>query len=165
VSKGVRFWIFYVLISYTILYAGKITPAADRPDLYLPKLKGKRVALVVNHSSLIGRSHLVDSLLKHNIKVQKIFAPEHGFRGKADAGAHIKNSCDRKTGLPIVSLYGNHKKPMKRDLKGIDLIVFDIQDVGVRFYTYLSTLHYVMEAAAEQHIPVMVLDRPNPNGQ
>jgi len=155
---------FLILLISTTLHAGKITPAADRPDLYLPQLKGKRVALVVNHSSLIGRSHLVDSLLKHNIKVQKIFAPEHGFRGKADAGAHVKNSRDRKTGLPIISLYGKHKKPTKRDLAGVDLIVFDIQDVGVRFYTYLSTLHYVMEAAAERHIPVMVLDRPNPNG-
>jgi uncharacterized protein YbbC (DUF1343 family) len=104
---------FLILLIFTTLYAGKITPAADRPDLYLPQLKGKHIALVVNHSSLIGKSHLVDYMLKHNIKVQKIFAPEHGFRGKADAGAHVKNSRDRKTGLPIVSLYGKHKKPTK----------------------------------------------------
>jgi uncharacterized protein YbbC (DUF1343 family) len=147
-----------------LLFAGKIIPAAERSELYLPLLKGKRVALVVNHSSLVGKNHLLDYLLKHDIKVQKIFAPEHGFRGQADAGTHIKNSKDRQTGLPIISLYGKHKKPTKADLKGIDLILFDIQDVGVRFYTYLSTLHYIMEAGAQQHIPVMVLDRPNPNG-
>jgi len=148
----------------SVLSAGKIIPAAERAKLYLPLLKEKRIALVVNHSSLVGKSHLLDHLLKHDIKVQIIFAPEHGFRGKADAGAHIKNSKDRQTGLPIISLYGKHKKPTKEDLKGIDLILFDIQDVGVRFYTYLSTLHYIMEAGAEQQLPVMVLDRPNPNG-
>ena len=149
---------------WSVLSAGKITPAAERSALYLPLLKDKKVALVVNHSSLAGKSHLLDYLLKHGVTVQRIFAPEHGFRGKADAGAHVKNSKDRQTGLPIISLYGKHKKPTKADLKGIDLILFDIQDVGVRFYTYLSTLHYIMEAGAEQHIPVMVLDRPNPNG-
>jgi len=149
---------------WSVLSAGKIIPAAERAEVYLPLLKDKKVALVVNHSSLVGKSHLLDHLLKHHIKVQIIFAPEHGFRGKADAGAHIKNSKDRQTGLPIISLYGKHKKPTKADLKGIDLILYDIQDVGVRFYTYLSTLHYIMEAGAEQHIPVIVLDRPNPNG-
>lgn len=122
------------------------------------------MALVVNHSSLVKKEHLVDFLLKNNVKVRKIFAPEHGFRGKADAGAHVKSSRDARTNLSIVSLYGKHKKPTRQDLAGIDLIVFDIQDVGVRFYTYLSTLHYVLEAGAEQHIPVIVLDRPNPNG-
>ena len=155
---------FVFIFLSSVLFAGKIIPAAERPDLYLPLLKDKKVALVVNHSSLVGKKHLLDTLLKHGVKVQKIFAPEHGFRGKADAGAHIKNSRDTLTGLPIVSLYGKHKKPTKADLKGIDLILFDIQDVGVRFYTYLSTLHYIMEAGEEQHIPVMVLDRPNPNG-
>ena len=156
---------FFLIIFYSsVLFAGKIIPAAEQPELYLPLLKGKRIALVINHSSLVGKKYLVDTLLKHGIKVQKIFAPEHGFRGNADAGAHIKNSRDTQTGLPIISLYGKHKKPTKADLKGIDLILFDIQDVGVRFYTYLSTLHYIMEAGAEQHIPVIVLDRPNPNG-
>ena len=148
----------------TLLSAGKITPAAARPDLYLPLLKNKQIALAVNHSSLVKNTHLLDYLLKHKVKVKKIFAPEHGFRGNADAGAYVKNSRDSKTGLPIISLYGKHKKPTKNDLKGIDLILFDIQDVGVRFYTYLSTLHYIMEAAAENNIPVLVLDRPNPNG-
>ena len=155
--------LIFILLS-TVLFGGKIIPAAERPELYLPLLKDKRVALVVNHSSLVKKRHLVDMLLKQGVKVKKIFAPEHGFRGKADAGAHVKNSRDMKTGLPIISLYGTHKKPTKADLKGIDLILFDIQDVGVRFYTYLSTLHYIMEAGAEQQLPVIVLDRPNPNG-
>jgi len=156
---------FFLIIFYSsILFAGKIIPASEQPNLYLPLLKGKKVALVVNHSSLVGNGHLVDHLLAQGIEVQKIFAPEHGFRGKADAGAHIKNSRDPKTGLPIISLYGKHKKPTKKDLNGIDIILFDIQDVGVRFYTYLSTLHYIMEAGAAYDIPVMVLDRPNPNG-
>jgi len=148
----------------TFIWAGKITPGAVQLERYLPLLQNKNIAIVVNHSSLVGKRHLLDVLLEHGIRVQKIFAPEHGFRGEADAGAHIKNSKDRRTGLPIVSLYGKHKKPTKTDLKGIDLILFDIQDVGVRFYTYLSTLHYVMEAGAEQKIPLVVLDRPNPNG-
>ncbi len=155
---------FVLILLSSVLFAEKIIPAAERLDLYLPLLKNKRIAVVVNHSSLVKKKHLLDTLLKHGVKVQKIFAPEHGFRGKADAGAHIKNSRDPQTGLPIISLYGTHKKPTKTDLEGIDLIVFDIQDVGVRFYTYLSTLHYIMEAGKEQHIPVMVLDRPNPNG-
>ena len=155
---------FLIILLSTVLFAGKITPAAEQPDLYLPLLKNKRIALVVNHSSLVKKGHLVDTLLKHGVKVQKIFAPEHGFRGKEDAGVHIKNCRDTQTGLRIISLYGKHKKPTKADLKGIDLILFDIQDVGVRFYTYLSTLHYIMEAGEEQHIPVIVLDRPNPNG-
>ena len=156
--------ILFLLLCVSSLAAGKIIPAAEQLESYLPLLKGKRVALVVNHSSLVGNHHLVDTLLKHNIHVKKIFAPEHGFRGNADAGAHIKNSRDRKTGLPIISLYGKHQKPTEEDLLGIDIILFDIQDVGVRFYTYLSTLHYVMEAGAEQHIPLIILDRPNPNG-
>ena len=158
-----KFLILIIAITGT-LWSGSITPAAERTARYLPLLKNKNIAVVVNHSSLVGKRHLVDVLLKQGIKVKKIFAPEHGFRGTADAGAHIKNSRDRKTGLPIVSLYGKHKKPTRADLKNIDLILFDIQDVGVRFYTYLSTLHYVMEAGAEQHIPLLVLDRPNPNG-
>ncbi|MEA3491959.1 MAG: DUF1343 domain-containing protein [Campylobacterota bacterium] len=156
--------ILLIILFSAMLWGVDITPAAKRPDLYLPLLKGKSVALVVNHSSLVGREHLVDFLLKNGVDVRKIFAPEHGFRGRADAGAYVKNSRDTKTNLPIVSLYGKHKKPTKQDLAGIDLILFDIQDVGVRFYTYLSTLHYVMEAGAQQNTPLIVLDRPNPNG-
>jgi len=153
-----------LLLSSVLLFGGSVTPAAQRSELYLPLLEGKSVALVVNQSSLTRKGHLVDFLLGKGIDVRKIFAPEHGFRGTSDAGKDLKNSRDGKTGLPILSLYGRQKKPTKKALSGIDLILFDIQDVGVRFYTYLSTLHYVMEAAAENHIPVIVLDRPNPNG-
>ncbi len=142
----------------------QIIVGAENAQAYMPYLKSKHVALVVNQSSLVFGEHLVDKLLRDKIDVVKIFAPEHGFRGEADAGQHVKNGRDATTGLPIISLYGKHKKPTKGDLRGIDIIVFDIQDVGVRFYTYLSTLHYIMEAAAESHIPVIVLDRPNPNG-
>jgi len=142
----------------------QIVTGAENAQAYMPYLKGKNVALVVNQSSLVFGEHLLDKLLRDKINVKKIFAPEHGFRGVADAGQHVKSGYDAITGLPIVSLYGKHKKPTKGDLKGIDIIVFDIQDVGVRFYTYLSTLHYIMEAASESHISVIVLDRPNPNG-
>jgi len=157
--KLLLYSILFVSISYS-----KITTASEQPNRYMPLLKGRRVALVVNHSSIVGDIHIVDFLLKNHIKVTKIFAPEHGFRGRSDAGSHIKNSRDTKTNLPIISLYGKHKKPSKDDLKNIDIILFDIQDVGVRFYTYLSTLHYVMESAGEYHTPLVVLDRPNPNG-
>ena len=153
-----------LLLLLVVAAAHAVTPAADRPDKYLPLLKGKRVALVVNQTSMVGTTHLADFLLSKGVNVRKIFAPEHGFRGRADAGAKLKDGRDGRTGLPLISLYGKHKKPTKAMLRGIDVIVFDIQDVGVRFYTYLSTLHYVMEAAAEQHIPLIVLDRPNPNG-
>ncbi len=147
---------------------------ANRTEAYLPLLKSKRVAIVGNPSSLILKSkqaenektytHLVDSLQSLNINLVKVFSPEHGFRGTADAGEAVKNGKDPKTGLPVISLYGNNKKPKPEQLEGIDILVFDIQDVGVRFYTYIATLHYVMEAAADADIPVLVLDRPNPNG-
>lgn len=137
---------------------------AEQTELYLPLLSHKKIAVVANHSSMIGGIHLVDSLLNAKIKIKKIFCPEHGFRGEADAGETIKNQIDKKTGLEIVSLYGNHKKPTKKDLKGLDIVLFDMQDVGVRFYTYISTMHYVMEACAEQGVKVIILDRPNPNG-
>ena len=139
-------------------------PAADRPELYLKLLKNKNIAVVANQTSLLAdKTHLVDFLVKNNIKIKEIFAPEHGFRGNADAGEHVRNGIDTKTGLPIVSLYGDNKKPKAEQLQGVDLILFDIQDVGVRFYTYISTLSYVMEAAAENNIEVIVLDRPNPH--
>jgi len=137
---------------------------AEQTELYFDYLKGKRVAVVANQSSLIASTHLVDSLLHSEIEVVKVFSPEHGFRGTADAGAYIESGVDERTGLPIVSLYGSNKKPKANQLEGVDVLVFDIQDVGARFYTYISTLHYVMEAAAENSIPVLVLDRPNPNG-
>lgn len=137
---------------------------AARFDQYLEKLVGKRVALTVNQTSMVGNSHLVDTLLAQGVQIKKIFAPEHGFRGDADAGAKIDNSVDAKTGLPLLSLYGKTKKPTPEFLADIDVVIFDIQDVGARFYTYISTMHYVMEACAEQGKQVVVLDRPNPNG-
>lgn len=141
-----------------------IQPGAYRLPSYLPLLKNKKVIVVANHTSLIGQTHLVDTLLKLNVDILRIFSPEHGFRGMAAAGQKVNSGKDEKTGLPIVSLYGSHKKPTSNDLEGAAVIVFDIQDVGVRFYTYISTLQYVMESCAENNIPLIVLDRPNPNG-
>ena len=146
----------------------KLQTGAEQIDLYIDNLKDKNVAIVANQTSVISKkissyTHLVDSLLALDVNIKKVFAPEHGFRGQADAGEIINNSIDKKTGLPIISLYGKHKKPTPEDLEGIDVVVFDIQDVGVRFYTYISTLHYVMEACSEQNIKVIVFDRPNPN--
>ncbi len=142
-----------------------ILPGAYQMNTYLGQMLGKNVALVVNHTSMVQTTHLADTLLSRGVIIKKYFAPEHGFRGNADAGTHINNEVDQKTGLPIVSLYGKHKKPTKEDLEGIDLLVFDIQDVGTRFYTYISTLQYVMEACAENNVPLMILDRGNPNGK
>ncbi|MCB9261481.1 MAG: DUF1343 domain-containing protein [Flavobacteriales bacterium] len=141
-----------------------IEVGASQLDEYLPKLLGKKVALMVNQTSTIGKMHIVDTLLSKGVNIVKIFAPEHGFRGDHSAGAHVKSTIDEKTGLPIASLYGATKKPTAEMLKGVEVIVFDIQDVGVRFYTYISSMHYLMEACAENSIAMMVLDRPNPNG-
>lgn len=141
-----------------------ILTGAEQTNLYLPLIKGKSVALIVNQTSVIGNTHLVDTLLKLGIKIKTIFAPEHGFRGDHSAGATVNSSIDKKTGIKITSLYGKNKKPSKAQLEGIDFVIFDIQDVGVRFYTYISTMHYAMEACAENNIPFVVLDRPNPNG-
>ncbi|MBR3492420.1 MAG: DUF1343 domain-containing protein [Bacteroidales bacterium] len=138
--------------------------AAMCPENYMPYMEGKRVGIVGNQTSIIGETHLVDTLLSMGVDVRKIYTPEHGFRGTADAGAKVNSGKDEKTGLPIVSLYGKNKKPTPEMLQDIDVILFDLQDVGVRFYTYISTMTYVMEAAAENDIPVVVLDRPNPNG-
>lgn len=137
---------------------------AERTTDYLPILKGKNIGLVVNQTSTIGPIHLVDSLMRLGLSIKKIFAPEHGFRGSADAGEKISDSKDTRTGLPIISIYGSKKAPDKADLEGIDLLIFDIQDVGTRFYTYISTLHYVMLSCADNKVPLMVFDRPNPNG-
>jgi uncharacterized protein YbbC (DUF1343 family) len=171
-----------------IITLENIKTGADNFDAYLPLLKDKKVGIVTNLSGIIKVSgktgavlnekgeavgefeevdktvSIVDFLIEKNISIQKIFAPEHGFRGTADAGEHIVDGKDTKTGLPIISLYGDNKKPKPEQLEGIDVVVFDVQDVGVRFYTYISTLHYVMEACAENNIPLLVLDRPNPNG-
>jgi len=142
----------------------QITPGAERTSLYFPLLQNKRIAVVANHSSLIGEQHLVDSLVRSGLQVMRVFSPEHGFRGTADAGERVDDSRDLVTGLPVVSLYGNNKKPQPKDLADVDLVIFDIQDVGARFYTYISTMTYMMEACAALKIPMLVLDRPNPNG-
>lgn len=137
---------------------------AERIATYFPRLKSKRIACVVNHTSIVKEKHLVDTMLSFGLNVIKVFAPEHGFRGSIPDGGVVEDDIDPETNLPIISLYGKHKKPTQEDLSDIDVVVFDIQDVGARFYTYLSTLHYVMEACAENDIPIIVLDRPNPNG-
>ena len=137
---------------------------AARFESYLPSIKDKRVALVGNQTSEIRGTHLADTLLSLKVNLVKLFCPEHGFRGAGAAGEYIADDLDPKSGLPVISLYGKNKKPAPAQLKGIDIMLFDLQDVGARFYTYISTLHYVMEACAENNIPLIVLDRPNPNG-
>ena len=141
-----------------------ITTGAERIEVYLPYLKGKAVAVFANQTSTVKNTHLVDTLLKRGVNIVKIFGPEHGFRGTADAGEHVGDVKDKKTGIPVISLYGDHKKPTPEDFKGVDILIFDIQDVGVRFYTYISSLQYYLEAALENHKPLLILDRPNPNG-
>jgi uncharacterized protein YbbC (DUF1343 family) len=139
-------------------------PGNTQTEKYLPLLAGKRVAVLTNASGLIGKTSLVDSLLKLKVKVKKVFVPEHGFRGEADAGVSVANTKDKKTGLPVVSLYGKNKKPTAAQLADVDVVLYDIQDLGVRFYTYISTMSYMMEACAENKKPMIILDRPNPNG-
>ena len=153
----------------TISEEKAIVLGANRTGAYLPMLKNKTIGIVGNQSSLVKVSdkeyvHLVDTLMKLDATLIKVFAPEHGFRGTADAGEAVKDGKDPKTGLPVISLYGDNKKPKKEQLEGIDILLFDLQDVGARFYTYISTLHYVMEACAENNISLIILDRPNPNG-
>ncbi len=162
-----------VLVTIVLVLSIGCVSGKNNPDMvngdeqlkaYLPLLKDQKVGMVVNHTAVVSGVHLVDTLLSHGVNIVKIFAPEHGFRGNADAGATVADGKDKKTGIDIVSLYGKHKKPTKEMLDGIDIIVFDIQDVGARFYTYISTMHYVMEACAENSVKLIVLDRPNPNG-
>lgn len=144
----------------------EVNTGADNYNNYLPLLKDKKIGIVTNQTGILSnKTHLVDFLLEKNIAIQKIFAPEHGFRGTADAGEHVVDGKDSKTGLTIISLYGDNKKPKPEQLAGIDIMVFDLQDVGARFYTYISSLHYIMEACAENKIPLLILDRPNPNGR
>lgn len=157
-------YIVSFLCLFSLKLAAQIIPGAEQTHLYFDKLKGKNVAVVANPSSKIGNTHLVDSLFKSGVRITKIFALEHGFRGNAANGEHVNSDIDKKTQLPIISLYGKHSKPNKSDLENIDFVIFDIQDVGVRFYTYLTSLHYVMEACAENGVSLYVLDRPNPNG-
>lgn len=152
-------------ITKPITSTNEIVVGAEQPSIYLPLLRGKRVGLVVNQTSMVGETHLVDYLLANNINVQMVFAPEHGFRGNHDAGAKVDHTVDAKTGINLISIYGNERKPSAQLLSQLDVIVFDIQDVGVRFYTFISSMHYMMEAAADAEIAFMVLDRPNPNGR
>jgi len=161
---------FYVIFFYVVLILkaniaiAQLKTGAEATNEYLPLLKAKKVALVVNQTSLIGQTQLADSLINLKIKVVKIFVPEHGLFGNVEAGGNVNNSTYKKTGIPVISIYGDKVKPAADDLSGVDVLVFDIQDVGVRFYTYISTLTYVMEACAENNVQVIVLDRPNPNG-
>lgn len=159
-------FVFFITIVFNCCgqNAQSIETGAQQTQLYLSFLKGKRVGVVANQTSVIGNVHLVDTLVSLRVDVKKIFAPEHGFRGEGEAGETIAGGTDKKSGLKVISLYGNHKKPTNEDMDGIDCIIFDIQDVGVRFYTYISTLQYVMEACAENNLELLILDRPNPNG-
>jgi uncharacterized protein YbbC (DUF1343 family) len=141
-----------------------IVTGAEQINDWLHLVEGKKVGILANHTAVVGRQHLVDTLINSGVNVVRIFVPEHGFRGDADAGELINDGIDAATGIPIVSLYGNNKKPTIEQMKGLDILIFDIQDVGVRFYTYISSLHYLMEACAENSLPLIVLDRPNPNG-
>lgn len=143
---------------------GAITPAAEQFNEYLPLIKDKTIAIVTNHTAMLGETHLVDSLHSLGISIKMVFAPEHGFRGDADAGEKVEDGKDPGTGIPIISLYGETRKPSAEMLDGVDILIFDIQDVGARFYTYITTMHHAMEAAAENNVPFLVLDRPNPNG-
>ncbi len=142
----------------------KLALGAERTTAYISGIEGKNVGLLINHTSMIGDTHLVDFLLQKKINIKKIFAPEHGFRGQADAGEKIEDNVDAKTGIQVASLYGKNKKPTSSILKGLDVVIFDIQDVGTRFYTYISSMHYMMEACAENNVKMIVFDRPNPNG-
>ena len=157
--------VFIFLLTFSLhASAQQIKTGAEQTDRYLPLLKAKKIGLVVNHTSMVGEQHLLDFLLSKGVNVIRIFCPEHGFRGNADAGEEISDQRDSKTGLPIVSLYGDNKKPTVEQIADLDLLIFDVQDVGVRFYTYISTMHYVMEACAENGKQLLILDRPNPNG-
>jgi uncharacterized protein YbbC (DUF1343 family) len=158
-------WFSVILSSSTFGQSSeKIITGAERISEYVSLIKGKNIAIVANQTSLVGKTHLVDTLITLGVNVKYIFAPEHGFRHLADAGDPISNGTDPKTGLQIISLYGKQYKPTKENLTGIDAVIYDIQDVGTRFYTYISTLHYVLESCAENNIKCIILDRPNPNG-
>ena len=166
--RTLLFLLFSICPGLSVVFPQAPEPAiqvgAEQLDSYLPILAGKQVALVVNHSSRVGNIHLVDTLQASGVCISRIFAPEHGFRGDAPDGAYLKDGVDVRTGAPIISLYGKKRRPDADDLAGVDVLLFDIQDVGTRFYTYISTLFYILEAGAEYGIPVLVLDRPNPNG-
>jgi len=157
------------LFIFLILFIGSnsqpaIKTGAEQTERYLPLLKGKRVAIMANQTSIIGPSHLVDSLVKCGVHIVKVFGPEHGFRGNASAGVHVADETDPATGIPVVSLYGKKNKPSKEDMSDVDILIYDLQDVGVRFYTNINALARLMEACAENGKEMLLLDRPNPNG-
>lgn len=159
--------LFVLVCVYAHAQKGSVAPlqvGAERLELYLPKIKGKKVGVVLNHTATVGSANLLDTLLALGVQVEKVFVPEHGLRGTADAGEKITDGKDPKTGVPVISLYGKKRKPSAEDAAGLDVLLFDIQDVGVRFYTYISTLHHVMEGCIDHKLPLIVLDRPNPNG-
>lgn len=156
--------IAYVLLSQNIMAQDMLQPAASNFESYVPDLEGKSVGMVVNQTTMVGNSHLVDTLLSQGVSIKAIYAPEHGYRGTTERGKTVDNQVDEQTGIKIYSIYGSKKKPSSGILKGIDVMIFDMQDVGARFFTYISSLHYVMEACAENNIKVLILDRPNPIG-
>jgi uncharacterized protein YbbC (DUF1343 family) len=164
----IRIWVIAVFLLSSSCSAqtikSKLVLGAEQMDLLLPRLKGKNVGLVVNNTALVDKTHLADTLLSRGILVKKIFGPEHGFRGDAADGEHVTDAVDAKTGVPVVSLYGKNSKPTAEQLQGLDIIIFDIQDVGARFFTYISTMTYLMEACSENGKKLIILDRPNPNG-
>ena len=153
-----------IFICHGCLANADIKTGAENTEEYIQLISGKTVGIVANQTSMVGKTHLADTLLSLGINIKVIFAPEHGFRNMADAGEVITDGKDPVTGIPLISLYGNHLKPTPEDLEGLDYVIFDIQDVGARFYTYISTMHYVMQACAENGVKMIVLDRPNPNG-
>ncbi|MEQ1587114.1 MAG: DUF1343 domain-containing protein [Cyclobacteriaceae bacterium] len=164
----IRIWVIALFLLSSSCSAqtikSKLVLGAEQMDLLLPRLKGKNIGLVVNNTALVGKTHLADTLLSHGILVKKIFGPEHGFRGDAADGEHVTDAVDTKTGVPVVSLYGKNSKPTAEQLQDLDIIIFDIQDVGARFFTYISTMTYLMEACSENGKKLIILDRPNPNG-
>ena len=167
-KKKIIISLFLTLLFSAMYSQNEVITGAERMEEYLKELKNKKVALLTNQTGVVRNSegklvHLLDTLLSHKIDIVKVFSPEHGFRGNVEAGGVVKNSIDSKTGLPIISLYGKNKKPTKEQMQDFQILIFDLQDVGCRFYTYISTLHYVMEACAENNCKLIVLDRPNPN--
>lgn len=156
--------VVFVLLACRVAGSDRVVVGAERTDRYLPLIEGKRVGILTNHTGRIGRTHIVDSLYALGVDLKMVFAPEHGFRGDADAGEHVSDGRDARTGIPIVSVYGANKCPPAEYMKQLDVVLFDIQDVGLRYYTYLSSMHYMMQACADNDVRMIVLDRPNPNG-
>ena len=163
-NRSLILWLLLLLWSGCLRAESPLRTGAEQTERYLPLLEGKRVGILTNHTGTVGRTHLVDTLLSLGIDIRVVFAPEHGFRGDADAGESIGNYKDRKTGIDVLSVYGSNKRPQDSVMRKLDVLLFDIQDVGLRYYTYLSSMHYLMEACADNGKELIVLDRPNPNG-